>query len=305
MTVGLSMRLLGRLGAFSALGLLLPPAHAAETADADCLGSWRLQVAPPDAEKEAWLSPASWCRARSLPRTLAVEVRRGDDGRLILAGDPLRPTDVLVGAGRCEFRFSESMGGLPKHHELALEANATGAAVHGTARCSEHDPASGGARTGITITLDVTGSHSAGRDDRPACPTKQVTAVVTACRQQDADALWKTMTPRFRSEADRRAAQLRRSLGASALRRLYGHRGRLRAFTGMALLRHALRAGDGPDNPCSGVEHWEVGARVAAPGGWLVTVRRDNGFAFALRFTKDERGCRLDQISKSVQVPKP
>ena len=63
------MRALGRLRVAPALGLLLL-ARTAGAADGDCSGTWRFQVAPPEPEKEAWLSPQSWCRAQRLPRTL-------------------------------------------------------------------------------------------------------------------------------------------------------------------------------------------------------------------------------------------
>src|SRR5512133_1465543 len=113
-----------RAGIALALGLLLGCPRLA--AAADCWGRWQLQLAAPQPDVEAHLSAGSWCRGKSLPRTFTLDIGRSETGRLHMAGDPLRPTDLMVGAGRCEFQFLEDTGVLPKNHELSIEVNATG-----------------------------------------------------------------------------------------------------------------------------------------------------------------------------------
>lgn len=223
-----------------------------------------------------------------------------------MAGDPLQPTDVLVGGGRCEFQFSEDTGGLPKNHELSVEVNATGTVVEGTARCSEREPKSAGEmRRGITIGVAVTGSRSSLLETVAAGLEPMAAAVVTACRRQDPHALWKMMTPRFRAEIDRRAAEIRRAVPAADLRKLYGHRGRVGTFTGLPFLRHAVRTAGWTGNPCAEADGWHLGPAVAKPDGWVMAVRRADGFAFSLRFTRDDRGWHLDQISKVMPLRSP
>jgi hypothetical protein len=222
-----------------------------------------------------------------------------------MTGVPLRPTDVLSGAGRCEFHFEETIGGAPKDHELAVEVSDSDGVIQGTAHCSERTPGSGGTRKGISVSLVVTGSRtSAAGTARPQSDLRAA-VVVAACQQRDGDALWKLLTPRFQSELDRRATQIRRAVTVPDLDKLYGHSGRPRSFSGLAFLRHSVQAGDSPDNPCWDVEHWRVGGSVASSGRSLVTVERPDGFAFSLRFTGNDRAWKLDQISKSLRVSKP
>ena len=232
-----------------------------------------------------------------------MEVRPAD-GRASITGSPLQPTDVLFGGGHCEFRFSQIHDALPKNHELSIEVNDTGTVVRGTARCSERTPTPSGESTGISISLAVTGGRLAGDNAAASGPQGQVAAVVAACRQHDADALWRMLTPRFRAEVDQQAIQLRSSLPAAELRRLYGHSGRPQAFNGLAFLRHTVRTPNSPDNPCSGAESWKLGPGVTSPDGFLVTVEHSENFGFALRFTKKDGGWQLDQISKSIALPK-
>jgi len=311
MTPALWLRRAGRLGIALLIGLVLAPAGRAGAAGTECWGTWRLELAAPSPDREAWLSPDSWCRGARLPRTLAVEARRGDDGRAILTGTPLRPTDLVVGSGRCEFQFTEATGGPPKNHELSVDVNASGTIIQGTAKCSERTLVSEGKTTAISIGVAVKGSRSPAVDGAvpappvPAAapgPERLVAAVVAACREGDGEALWKMLTPRFRSELDRRAAQVRRSVPVSDLRSLFGHSGRPADFKGLAFLRHAVRADDSSINPCSGAERWEVGAGVASPGGFLVPVTSTKDTAFGLRLTPSDRGWQLDQITKQVRA---
>jgi hypothetical protein len=298
MKAALQLRRVGGLCFTLVLGWGLVPAREAGAAG-ECWGSWRFELAAPEPDKEVWLSADSWCRGAKLPKKLTVEVRPGEHGRAVMTGAPLRPSDVLAGAGRCEFQFAEGDGGAPKNHELSIEVSDSGA-VRGTARCSERKPASGGTRGGMSISVAVTGSRSSGADPRAGAPDPRAATVVAACRQRDGDALWKMLTPRFRAELDRRAAELRRSLPASELRNLYGHKGPPRTFNGLAFLRHVVKADDSPDSPCSGAESWTVPPGVASDGP-LVTVQRKDGFAFTLRFARGDGGWQLDQISKSVR----
>jgi hypothetical protein len=289
------------------LSLLVMPVGGATAAETDCLGRWHFEISRPDPEKETWLSPESWCRAKNLPRTLDVEVQRETDGRVTIAGAPLQPTDVLAGGGQCNFQLSESPNGPPKNYELALEVPATGAVVRGSARCSERKAGSDGARGGISISVTVAGTHSSSVGTRPvpAADARGVAApVLRACLQQDGDALWKLLTARFRAELDDRATQILASVPAADLRRLYGHHGQPNTFKGLALLRHAVKADQAPDNPCSDVAHWRIGEDAASPDGRLVTVLRPDGFTFALKFVRANRAWQLDQISKSLPPPK-
>ena len=299
------------LASFLVLGLVLCLSRSAQAGD--CWGSWRFEVSAPSQEKENWLSPESWCRGARLPRTLAVDLKRVGESEFTLTGTPLHPTDFLRGGRHCEFVFAEGIGGVPKNHALSIEVNESGAAVSGKARCSEKEPVPlKGPRPGITIDLAVTGSRSsssgAGLHDARSSSDVPVidprpAAVLAACKQRDGGALWKIMTPRFQSEVNRRAAQLRGSLPASDLKELYGHTGRIAAFTGVKYLRQIVKAPDSPDSPCSGVEQWEVGQGAVSAGRFVVPIQREEAFAFALSFTVKFRTWKLDQISKAVRTP--
>lgn len=289
-----------------ALGLLLGCPRLA--AAADCWGRWQLQLAAPLPDQESWLTPGSWCRGKTLPRTFTVDISRSETGRLHTAGDPFSPTELAVGAGQCEFQFSEDTGVLPKNHELSIEVNAAGTVLKGKARCSEKKPKPEDPermRGGITIELAVTGSRLPLPEVLAAGLESTASDVVGACQRRDPDALWKMMTPRFRAEIDQWASQVRRAVPAADLRKLYRHRGRVGTFTGLAYLRYAVRTEGWTGNPCAEAAGWELGQAIAKPDGWLMAVRRADGYAFSLRFTRDGRGWHLDQMSQVMPVHKP
>jgi hypothetical protein len=302
MTLVFRMRHVCRVGFAVGLAALLLAAPVDGAGDDPCLGSWRFDLAAPEPAKEAWLSHDSWCRASRLPRTLVVEVRRGQDGRAIMTGTPLQPADVLAGHGKCDFRFSGSSRGLPQNHELAIEVDDAAGIVHGTGRCSQLRPEPDGTRSGATIEVAVTGSRSANANAPRPAVDQPAAAIIAACRQSDAKALWQLLTPRFRAELDRHAARVRRSVPAGDLETLYGHRGRPETFTGLAFLSHAVHTPGSPDNPCAGVEHWELGPGTATADGYVQAVHRSDGFAFSLKLTRGGRGWLLDQITKSVST---
>jgi hypothetical protein len=305
-------RQVGRIGFAFAVGLALLPARGAGAAGTDCSGSWRFDVTPATPDKEAWLSADSWCRAAKLPRTFSAELRTGPDGRAVVTGTPLRPTDVMAGSGRCEFQFAGPAASPTKVHELSIEVNASGTPIQGKARCAERTKVSDEKTDGISIELAVTGTRSTAAAPAgpsgpgaavPAGADKAAAAVVAACRKREAPALWKMMTPRFRSELDGRAADVRRSVPAADLRSLFGHKGRPATFKGEAFLRHAV-AEDSPANPCWRVERWDVRPAAATSSGFVVPVQSADDLAFGLTFTRNGRGWLLDQISKSVPAPK-
>jgi hypothetical protein len=303
----------GRIGFALLVGLVLLPAGAASAAGTDCSGTWRLDVAPATPDKEAWLSADSWCRAARLPRSFTAEVRPGADGRPTLTGTPVKLKDVMVGGGRCELQFAGPTTGPKTYYELSIEVNASGAPVQGKARCAERTRESGEESSGITIELAVTGARSAAAAPPTPAPAGQLppagldraaASVVAACRKRDARALWRMMTPRFRSELDDRAADVRRSVPAADLQALFGHRGRPATFKGEAYLRHAV-AGDSAANPCWRAERWDLRPGAAIADGFVVPVQSADGLAFDLRLTRRDRAWLLDQISKSAPAPKP
>lgn len=301
------------LASFLVIGLVLCLSRSVQAGD--CWGSWRFEISAPSQEKEDWLSPESWCRGARLPRTLAVGLKRDGESGFTLTGTPLQPRDLLRGGRHCEFVFAEGTGGVPKNHTLSIEVNESGDVVSGKARCSEKEPAPlKGPRPGITIDLAVTGSRSSSSDaslhgarSSSGAPVidPRPAAVLAACKRQDGKALWTMMTPRFQSEVNGRAAQLRHSLRATDLNELYRHTGPSSAFTGLAYLCQVVKSPHSPDNPCSDVEQWEVGESAGSAGGFVVPIQRGDGFAFALTFTGKARRWKLDRISKAVRPPRP
>ena len=302
-------RSLAAAGTLVALAL----APGARANGADCSGKWRFEVASPTPDRDAVVSADSWCRAAKLPRTFTADVRFGPDGRAVVTGTPQRPTDLNAGAGRCEFQFSGPVRG-PKYDDITIDVNASGAVLQGTALCKEHVRESEEKTSGIGFALALTGSHSPGTgapvpappDKAPASPSvvdKLAAAVVGACRKRDADSLWKTMTPRFRSEVDDRAAQVRSAAGPD-LRRLFGYKGRPANFDGLAYLRTTVKRDDRAMNACWHADEWKLSPALADSGGYVVPVER-GGFVSGFRFTKNERGWQLDQMSKWVPVVKP
>ena len=130
-----------------------------------------------------------------------------------------------------------------------------------------------------------------------------LSSVLRACRKRNPDALWNLMTPRFQSEINDQAAQLREALPIADLQQLYGYRGRPKAFTGLAFLRYAIKSGDhSPDNPCSDAKQWKVKQSVPTAGGYLVVIDRPQSFSFGLRFSRKNQIWYLDQITKSKKT---
>src|SRR5262249_11159459 len=110
------------------------------------------------------------------------------------------------------------------------------------------------------------------------------------------EALWKLLTPRFRSEVDNRAAQVRRA-AASDLHRLFGYQGPPQEFKGLAYLRAIVKGGESPTNPCLGAERWTVSpADATSAAGYIV--QRGDDYAMGLKFITTDGGWRLDQMSK-------
>lgn len=291
--------------------LSLVSARDAGAAGTECWGTWRFDVSRPRPDQEQWLAPDSWCRGAKLPRTFTAEARPGPDGRGILTGAPLRLLDVMKGSGRCEFQFSGPPAVAPRYYELSIDVNASGAVVEGKAHCAERTRESEDKSTGVAVDIPVAGGHSAAAGTpvpthSPASAAsgadRQAAAAVAACRHRDADALWKAMTPRFRSELDDRAAQVRRAAAAD-LRRLFGYQGRPQDFKGLAYLRSVVNGEDSSTNPCWRADQWKLSPAVASSSGYVVPVERDD-VAMGFTFTKNDRDWQLDQMSKWARVPK-
>jgi len=317
----------GLTGQAGVVLLLAMGARGAGAAVPECWGKWHLELARPTADKEAWLSPASWCRGATLPRTLDLDVRRGASGGLSMTGAPLAPTDVLVGAGTCTFAFSGADSHVPPNYELTIEAAAqhskpdaksdpkndpksgskNDAKVEGSARCSEKTPGANGS-TGITVSVPVNGTmnalgNGAGSGDAgpPAVDTRDLVASVAhACGRRDAEALWNLATPRFQAATDERAAQVRAAVPPSDLRRLYGFQGKPATFTGRDYLRYAIKSGKSAENPCADATRWKIEETRELPEERTVAIKRPDGSVFGLTFVRDERGWKLDQLSKSL-----
>ena len=288
-------RLIGQVGVTLVLLLQARSGGAA----ADCWGKWHVELARPDAEKEAWVSPDSWCRGMTLPRNLDLDVRRSDAGGVSVTGTPLRPSDVLVGAGKCTFEFSGSESHVPPDHELTIEVAVDGSSVHGTARCSQKTPGPNG-RKGMAIGVAVTGSVAAEAASASVDTGELVAGVTRACERRDADALWKMSSPRFQAANEERAAQIRAAVSPSDLRRLFGFRGRPETFTGLAFLRYAAKTDRPAENPCTDAARWKVEETAPLPDRRSAAIRRPNGLAFGVTFVRGARGWQLDEISKSV-----
>ena len=169
----------------------------------------------------------------------------------------------------------------PKYHDISIDVNASGTVVQGKARCTEHVRKSEEKSSGLGIDLAVTGTHSpvvGGPVPAPSNPSlpgvdNLAAAVVAACRKRDADSLWKTMTPRFRSEVGDRAAQVRSAAGPD-LRRLFGYKGRLANFDGLAYLRTTVKRDDRAMNACWHADEWKLSPALADSGGYVVPVER-------------------------------
>ena len=57
-------------------------------------------------------------------------------------------------------------------------------------------------------------------------------------------------------------------------------------------------------NACWHADEWKLSPALADSGGYVVPVER-GGFVSGFRFTKNERGWQLDQMSKWVPFPAP
>jgi hypothetical protein len=300
----------GRLGLPLVVAFLLWPAHAVGATD--CSGIWRFEVALLVPEADRYVSADSWCRGAKLPRTFTAEVRSGPNGRPVVTGTPQPPTDLGAVSGTCEFEFAGPAMGR-RYHDIKLEVNASGAVVDGKGLCTEHTRESEEKSSGIGVQVSVKGSHSpvpggpvpAPQRSVPASgppgPDRLAASIVAACQRRDADALWKMMSPRLRSEVDNRAAQVR-SAGAASLRRLYGYQGRPEDFKGPAYLRTTMTSEDSPTNLCWRVNEWEWSPAVPSAAGYVVPVERGD-YAMGFTFTKNERGWQLDQMSHWERVP--
>jgi hypothetical protein len=302
----------GRLGFPLVLAFLLSPARAVGATD--CSGIWRFEVAPLVPEAEKYVSADSWCRAAKLPRIFTAEVRSGTNGQPIVTGTPQRPTDLYAVSGRCEFQFPGPVSGR-RYHDVTIEVNASGTVVQGNGHCTEHTRESEEKSSGIGVNLSVTGSHLpvAGGPvpappgsvpvSGPPSPDRLATSVVAACLVQNADALWKMMSPRLQSEIDDRATQVRRAAGSN-LHRLYGYKGRTGDFRGLAYLHTIMNGDDSPANLCWRVKEWEWSPAVPTAAGHVVPIERGD-YAMGLTFTKNDQGWQLDQMSQWARVPKP
>jgi hypothetical protein len=305
--------LVGRRGFVLVLAFLFSPARAVGATD--CSGVWRFEVGRPTADRERYQSADSWCRAAKLPRTFTAGVRSGANGRAVLTGTPQRPTDVGAGSGRCEFQFPGPTSG-SRYFDISIDVNASGTVVEGKGRCTEHARQSEDLTTGTGIDVSVTGRHlpvvggpvpatpGSAPASGPPGPDRLAVSIVSACLVQNADALWKMMSPRLRSEVDSRAAQIRGAAG-SALRRLYGYKGRPEDFKGLAYLRTTMTGEDSPTNLCWRVNEWEWSPAIpTAASGYVVPVERGD-YAMGFTFTRNDQGWQLDQMSHWERVPKP
>ena len=302
----------GRLGFLLVLAFLFSSARAVGATD--CSGIWRFEVGRPTADTEKYLSAGSWCRAAKLPRTFTVQVRSGSNGRPVVTGTPQRPTDLYAVSGRCEFQFPGPDSG-PKYHDISIEVNASGAVVEGKGLCTEHTRESENKSFGTGVHVSVTGSHlpatgglvlgppGSASASGPPDPDRLAVSIVAACQLQNADALWKMMSPRLRTEVDNRAAQVRGGAG-SALRSLYGYKGRPEDFKGLAYLRTTMNKEDSPTNLCWRVNEWEWSPAVPTAAGYVVPVERGD-YAMGFTFMKNDLGWQLDQMSHWERTPKP
>lgn len=126
----------------------------------DCLGQWRLTIG---AFAELEVSPQekdSWCR--SLPHDLTVELRKDPNGRPSVAGAPLQPTDVLVGAGKCEFQFDGPTTGVPANYSLTIEVPSD-ASADGRAKCTVWGATEDGRRSGWGMSAPTKASLAASK----------------------------------------------------------------------------------------------------------------------------------------------
>jgi len=289
----------GLIGQTGVALMMLVAARDAGAAVPDCWGKWHLELARPTADKEAWLSPGSWCRGATLPRAVDLEVRRSASATPSMTGAPLAPSDVLVGAGTCTFAFSGAESHVPPNFELTVEVAARNAKVEGSARCAEKTPAGGGS-AGVTVSVAVNGSVTGEAAAAPVDTRELVASVTRACARHDADALWGLSTPRFQAAADERAQQVRTAVPSAELRRLYGHHGKPEAFTGLSFLRYAVKSGKAAENPCADAARWKIDETRELPDERTVAIKRPNGALFGLTFVRGERGWKLDQLSKSL-----
>jgi len=278
---------------------MLVSATDAGAGQPDCWGKWHLELARPTAEKEAWLSPGSWCRGATLPRAVDLEVRRSASATPSMTGAPLAPSDVLVGAGTCTFAFSGTESHVPPNFELTVEVTAKDSKVQGSARCAEKTPAAGGG-TGVTVSVAVNGSVTGEAAAAPVDTRELVASVTRACARHDADALWGLSTPRFQAVAGERAQQIRAAVPPAELRRLYGFHGKPEAFTGLNFLRHAIESAEPAENPCADAARWKIDETRELPDERTVAVKRPDGTLFGLTFVRGPRGWKLDQLSKSL-----
>jgi hypothetical protein len=288
---------------------LLPPAlllysGPARAAGTRCVGEWHLDLSPPEPAAQAWLPEGSWCRAKTLPKGIEVSVHPRGNGLVSASGTPYSPTDVFNAGGRCEFRFEGKASGLSEKNDLAVDVEDVGPTVRGTAKCSEYDARKpDGTHSGASIVIAVSGTRSAANvATAPSAPAhEQVLAtVLSACRNQQPDALWAVMTTRFRAELEQRASELRKAVPAADLRQLYGYRGQPQNFSGQEYLRHVVRSTQPLDNPCANAKQWRVGKSSPVAGGTLVLVQQLQGVVFGLQFSQDKQVWRLDQITKLV-----
>jgi hypothetical protein len=287
-------------------GLLLLPARSL-AAEGDCSGRWHFEIKPPSPEQEAWLSPRSLCRSQSLTKSFDLEYRRDAPLPTMVSKSPYRPTEVLLGGGSCEFRFQTD--DQPMRFGLAFEVPAKGAQVKGKVACSESEAGPDGKRSGMHLDLEVSATHT---DDHRAAepsrtgdvgtqaPERELQAVLQACREGKAEALWNQMTPRFRSEIDAYAARVAPMTSRAELRRLYKHAGPPEAFTGRMYLRYLVRSGNNAGNPCADSMYWKIVKQGPVGEAYVVAIERPTGNAFALRFLRDPLTWRLDQITQAV-----
>jgi hypothetical protein len=271
------------------------------------VGEWHLDLSPPEPAAEAWLHEGSWCRAKTLPKEIDVSVHPRGDGLVSRSGIPYSPTAVFNSGGRCEFRFEGKASGLSENNDLVVDVDDAGPTVRGMAKCSEFDSRnSEGTRSGISIAMAVSGTRSTAKVEtaQAGLGHEQVLAtVLSACQNQQPDALWAAMTARFRAELEQRASELRKAVPAADLQQVYGYRGQPQSFSGQEYLRHMVRSAQTLDNPCTNAKQWRVGKSSTVADGTLVFVYQPNDVVFGLRFAQDGQGWRLDQITKRVSKP--
>jgi hypothetical protein len=97
--------------------------------------------------------PETWCL--HLPQSFAVELRRGPGFNA--TGAPFKPTDVMFGAGKCEFQFEGPTPGVPEDFTLIAEVPDDSKAFSGLLVCTAWKKSEHGGRAGFGVKYPLSG----------------------------------------------------------------------------------------------------------------------------------------------------